>query len=115
MNTKSLDINEKAQECLQNTESQQGDLVSASPDPPAQPREDSARHQGQPDEAGDVVPVRQLASANCLRREKMAQQARTKEYGPEPDPKASTGIGAATCTLTTVRRRTRTRRELGAT
>ena len=64
MNTKSLERNEKAQECSQNTESQQGDLVTASPEPPAQPREDGARHHGQPDEADDVVPVRQLASAN---------------------------------------------------
>ena len=97
MNTKSLDINDEAQECLQNTESQQGDLVTASPEPPTQPCEDGARHHGQPNKARDVVPVRHVASANCLRREKMAQQARTKKYESQPDPKAATGIGACTC------------------
>jgi hypothetical protein len=92
MNTEPLDVYHEAQECLQNTERQYGDVVAASPEPPTQTRDDAARHEGQPNEAEDVVPVSHVASANCVRGEKVAKKARTKEYEPEPNPNAATRI-----------------------
>ena len=73
MNAESLDIHEQANDRLQNTETQQRDVVAAFPEPPAQTSDDGARHEGQHNEAEDVVPVRQVGSANCSRREKMGE------------------------------------------
>ena len=90
MNAEPLDIHDETQECLQHTDSQHGDVVAASPEPPAQTRDDGARHEGKPNEADHVVPVSQATSANCLRGEKMAEEAGTEEKNPEPDSNAAT-------------------------
>ena len=73
MNAESLDIHQQANERLQNTETQQRYVGAAFPEPPAQTSDDGARNKGQPNEAEDVVPVSQLGSTNCSRREKMGE------------------------------------------
>jgi len=68
--------------------------MTAFPESPAQTGEDAARHEGQSNEAKDVVSVSHVASANCSRGEEVAEEARTKEYEAKPRPNANTRVGS---------------------
>src|SRR5438876_5881569 len=88
-NMEPLEVDDEAQKRLKHAENQHRDVSAASPVSPAQAGDDSARHEGKDDEAKDVVPVGHVASADCPRRQKMAEQASGKEQHTDPSPAAT--------------------------
>ena len=79
MNIEPLDIYHGAEKCLKRTKTQQRDVMAASPEAPAQTREDGARHESKEDEADDVIPVGDVVATNRPRCKKMPEQANSKE------------------------------------
>lgn len=92
MNTEPLDVYNNSHDCLQNSKRQHGNVIATSPEPPAQTRENGTRRDGQHNKAKDVVTVGHVASANCLRGEKVAEKGGTEEHESEPKPKLVTRI-----------------------
>ena len=95
MNAEPLDVDVDTEQRLDDTDDQEGDVVSASPEAPAKSRNYRGRQEGQPGKAAEVVAVCDVASADRSRGEVVAQEARNEEREPQPDP----NLLAAQCLL----------------
>ena len=93
MNGKSLDIHEESNKRLQNSQCQERNVGTPSPETPSQTRNDRARHESQPNKTEHVVTVRYIATADFSRGEQMAQKSGKEENEPDSDASAATRIG----------------------
>ena len=79
VNAEPLDVDVDAEQRLDATDDQEGDVVSASPEAPAKSRNYRGRQEGQPGKAAEVVAVCDVASADRTRGEVVAQEAGNEE------------------------------------
>jgi hypothetical protein len=81
-----LDIDHEAEQRLNRTDDQKRDVMAASPETPAEGRNDGARHDENQEETEDVIPESHIAAADCSRSKEMPEKTEDKEYDTEPNP-----------------------------
>src|SRR5207253_5261341 len=88
MNVEPVDVDHDAKNRLHRTDDQQRDVVAASPETPAQGRDDGARHESQEYKTLDVILVSDVVAPDRTRGQLMPGQAIAEKYYADPNPAA---------------------------
>jgi hypothetical protein len=86
MNIEPVDVDHDAEKRLNDADNQHCDIRAASPEAPAQSRDDGTRHDENQEKAEDVIPESDIAAADRSRRKKMSEESNDKENYAEPNP-----------------------------